>query len=276
MEFKHELDNECAFHVESNEGFCSPKELVDKLKKFSETRDDKLDKVKKTSLEILKAKYNCDSETCILNQYDVKRYVDPNMIERALKENFKPIGPRMNKDWLSNFNIDEVLRQIQKKYKDKHFFHVPYQMRDFEKTNSELANLDWESKYKRGYRTFGTVMNTDYSDGNGIHWFAIFGDFLDDNKCYTIEYFNSSGELPLPEVSSWMKRFKHSLNLDKPVKDIVVTRIENQKSTSECGLYSLYYIISRLDGIPMEWFKKNRVKDSTMYTFRQYLFREEK
>lgn len=294
MDFKNEIENECGFHITKNDGFCAPSNVVNKLKELASESDanvpnniqnvqnapnvfNNIQNVQNnTVLETLKAKYNCDSETCVLSQYEVKKYVDPDVIETVLKENFKPFGPRLTKEWLSNFDIDDVLSQIQKKYADKHFLHIPFQMRDFEKTNSDLARLDWQAEYNKGFRTFGTVMNTDYSTGKGIHWFAIFGDFLDSSDIFTIEYFNSSGELPLPEVTAWMKKCKHSLNFNKPVQDVIATRIINQQSSSECGLYSLYYIISRLHGVPLEWFKNNRVKDKIMYEFRKYLFRDNK
>lgn len=283
MEFKNEIDNECGFHITKTEGFCAPKSVVNKLKKLTEEVDENKNNDNMADqfavdgnrlLEILKSKYNCNSETCVLSNYEVKKYVDSDLIESVLKENFKPLGPKCTKEWLSNFDIDDVLDQMKKKYKHKNFLHIPFQMRDFEKTGSELANLNWQDEYTKGFRTFGTVMNTDYSTGKGIHWFAIFGDFSDGLDVFTVEYFNSSGELPLPEVNAWMKKFKHSLNFEKPVKDLITTRIVNQQSSSECGLYSLYYIISRLHGVSWEWFNKNRVKDKVMYEFRKYLFRD--
>ncbi len=283
MEFKNEIDDECGFHVIKTEGFCSPPSVVNKLKILTKkvsnedsqiTVDFDIIKNNNNVLDVLKERYNCDSESCVLNNHEVKRYVNPDTIDTVLKENFKPLGPRLTKEWLSNFDIDDVLDQVKKKYERRNFFHIPFQMRDFEKTGGELAKFNWSDEYAAGFRTFGTVMNTDYSTGKGIHWFAIFGDFSDDLEVFTVEYFNSSGELPLPEVTAWMKKFKHSLNFSKPVKDLVVTRIINQQSSSECGLYSLYYIISRLHGVPWEWFSKNRVKDKVMYEFRKYLFRD--
>ncbi len=269
MEFKNEQTDECGFHVVKTEGFCASEQVVNKLKDLVEPSENK------NLLSALKTKYRCDDEICILKNNEVKKYVGADLIEKILKENFKPIGPKCSREWLSNFNIDDIQDQMKKKYDNRKFYHIPFQMRDFEKTGSELAVFDWPSKYREGFRTFGTVMNTDYSSGKGIHWFALFGDFSDNLDVFTIEYFNSSGELPIPEVNVWMKKFKHSLNFQKPVKDVITSRIVHQKSSTECGLYSLYYIISRLHGVPWEWFGKNRVKDKVMYEFREYLFRDE-
>jgi hypothetical protein len=276
MDFKDKVDD-CGFHIEKKGAFCAPRHIVDKLKDFVVNFHLATNASEKTVMETLKEKYDCNSEACILQQSEIKNFIDPHTVERALKENFKPTGPRESSAWLSNFDIDDVLKQIQLKYGDKHFLHLPFQMRDFEKTGSELARLDWPARYKEGYRTFGTVMNTDESSGNGQHWFAIFGDFSDGTSPFTIEYFNSSGELPLDEVSLWMKRVKHewAATMQKNIKDIMVTRIVNQSDNHSCGPYSLYYIISRLDGTPYSYFRNNRVGDKAMHLFRKYLFRRE-
>jgi Ulp1 protease family, C-terminal catalytic domain len=269
MEFKSEINKECAFNVEQQEGFCSSINIVEKLKDYA-------NKINPTgqAIDVLKEKYNCRSEVCVLNQSEIQNIIQPAEIEENIQQNFKPEGPKLTKTWLSNENIDKVLDQIQKKYIDKHFLHIPFQMIDFQEQQKELAQMDWQKEYQNGYRTFGTVINTDKYSGRGKHWFAIFGDFLDSSSIFTIEYFNSSGELPKDEIIVWMTKIKNILQFPKEVRDVVVTRIQNQYSDTECGPYSLYYIISRLDGVPMEWFKHNRIKDSTMYMFREYLFRE--
>lgn len=296
MEFKHDITNSCAFHVENKNAVCSPVHVVEKLKDFinkttptKKFGDDAAGRANilneghnkdggdENVIEILKKKYKCNSEACVLKQPDISTYVNPGIVEDTLRHNFKPSGPRQTKEWLSNFDIDDVLRQIQKKYANKHFLHIPFQMRDFEKTGGELSRLNWIKKYELGFRTFGTVVNTDYSHGNGIHWFALFGDFLDDSDTFTIEYFNSSGELPLDEIMVWMKRLKHECAnyFTKPVKDVIVTRLVNQRDDNSCGPYSLYYIISRLDDVPFKYFKNNRIGDRNMQLFRQYIFRDE-
>ena len=42
--------------------------------------------------------------------------------------------------------------------------------------------------------------------------------------------------------------------LNKKVEDVVVTKIVNQADNHSCGSYSLYYIISRLEGVPYSHF----------------------
>jgi hypothetical protein len=278
MQFEHEINNECAFDIKSNNGICSPKPIINKLQEFVVNFNMSKPNISpQDTIKLLKKKYDCKTESCVINNYNIKNFISPDAVNKVLENNFKPKGPRNTFDWLSNHDIDDVLDQIEKKYTDKYFYHIDFQMRDFEKTNSELSNFNFKEKFDQGYRTFGTVVNTDYSDGNGIHWFAIFGDFLDNNKCYTIEYFNSSGEPPLDEINIWMKKIKHKWNeiFDKPVNDIIVTKLQHQNDNHSCGAYSLYYIISRLDGISYKYFRENHVPDEIMHKFRKYLFRDE-
>ena len=166
------------------------------------------------------------------------------------------------------------MKQIERKYKSKNFLHIEFQMRDFEKANGSLSKIDMVEEYKKGVRCFGVIFNTDVSSGNGEHWFAIFGDFS--KTPLTIEYFNSSGDDPLPEIAKWMKDTKNKLEkeLKKPAKDVIVTKLINQEDNHSCGSYSLYYIISRLEGVPFEYFTKNIIGDKKMHEFRYHLFRK--
>lgn len=282
MEFSKYIDNECGFHIEKKGEFCSPPDVVEKLEILLDAHGGRLqepllqDNDEKQLKDRLKAKFNCETEACILEKPEVIEVIGNT--DLIINEMFKPTGPRDNNNWFSNDDIDSVLDQIQKKYTDKHFLHHHYQMIDFEKVQSSLATTDWPQKYQEGYRTFGAVFNTDVSTGRGKHWFAIYGCFEDSAPDFTIEYFNSSGELPMDEVTIWMKKVKHlwQSSFDKKINDVVVTRIVNQKDNWNCGSYSLYYIISRLDGVPYQHFKHNLIGDERMQEFRKFLFRPSK
>jgi hypothetical protein len=229
-------------------------------------------------IETIKDVVGCDSESCLLTNPQVTNVIGEDTANQQLTERFKPEGPSDSNDWFSNSNIDNVLKQVEEKYKNKNFLHVEFQMRDFETTGGELSNIDMAQKYNDGMRCFGVVFNTDKSTGRGQHWFSIFGDFSKDP--FTIEYFNSSGEDPLDEICSWMKKTKQHLikNLDKSpdtVKDVVVTKLVNQSDNHSCGSYSLYYIMSRLAGVPYKHFSDNKIGDAKMHEFRrEHLFRQ--
>jgi hypothetical protein len=101
---------------------------------------------------------------------------------------------------------------------------------------------------------------------------ALFGD-MRDPKQFTVEFFNSSGQSPCYEYSSWLIETSQSLNKIAPTKMYKVCAIQQQYSKTECGVYSLYYIWARLNNaFGPEFLLKNKIDDKKMFEFRQHLF----
>ena len=126
------------------------------------------------------------------------------------------------------------------------------------------------------YDSLGVVLNTDTSDGPGIHWFCLYCNFV--VNPITLEYFNSSGNMPAPEVQAWLVKTKFDIenNINRKCEIVIASRIIHQQdSESECGNYSLYYIWSRLNGVSYKKFNDERIKDDVMIEFRETLFRNE-
>lgn len=287
--------NECSWEKFRKQGeveVCSSLEIIKKMVEFLEATGEKMshdnlndENVKIEIIEKLKEKTGCESESCVVQDDKFKEFAGSLLVNENLKKNFKTKGPSHSTEWLSNFDIDDVLKEIKKNYTDEKFWNIPFQMRDFKKIspgetapkhvkNSNLETFDLCGKYREGYKCFGVVINTDYSTGNGIHWFCLFVDMRLDH--FTIEYFNSSGNAPLTEIKAWMKKTRVVLEKEFPgkkVSDLVVSKVEHQKDDHSCGVYSLYYIISRVSKIPYKYFMENLIKDSKMHKFRKFLFR---
>ncbi len=267
--------NECAFDKQNP--VCSPKEVIDSIKVFLEKNGVKAPAEAAKIVDVAKKTTDCKSESCVLQKKEVKSIIGETKAQQVLAKNFKPSGPAFSFDWLSNKHIDDVLNQVEVKYKDRGFLHIPYQMRDFADNPgpNSLANINLVEKYKQGMRTFGVVINTDYSTGKGEHWFALYGDLS--TSPMTLEYFNSSGDDPLNEINTWLYNTKNKLEkeLDTIVK-IIVCRTRHQRDSHSCGPYSLYYIISRLSGVRYETFHNTVIPDKNMHEFRKHLFRHDK
>ena len=120
-------------------------------------------------LEAAKKKTGCDTESCVYKSEKIREVLTDDEVTDILKEYFKPSGPAFSTEWLSNYNIDDVLDQFQKKYRS--FYHVYFQMRDFanKKLNNEekrdpemlkysLNDIDFSKKIKEGVKTFGCVL----------------------------------------------------------------------------------------------------------------------
>lgn len=216
--------------------------------------DDAIDKVK------------CGTEKCVVKEVLGEHHVELNRYKRN--------GPANNDDLLSNHDIDGKLKELAQKYKD--FYPIKFQMIDFEKQQTELANIDFVDLREKGYKRFAVVLNTDTSDGPGEHWFVLYIDFTNPNLC-VIEYFNSSGRVLYSEVEKWVAKIRNKIfkESDSHCEYIHTSKIVHQKSKTECGVYSLYYIWSRLEGVKWQYFRDNRIPDGDMYKFRKSLFHEE-
>jgi len=264
---------ECAYNINAKNSICMDDATLNQIRKFANSQKNIKSTDPTVVIKKLKNLYGCKTEVCVLNKLEVLENIGESNIKEQLDTRYKPEGPHDSSDWFSNHNIDNVLVQIAKKPKNKDFLHIFFQMRDFEKYNTKLANMDFAQKYKEGFRRFGVVFNTDYSSGKGQHWFAVYGDFT--KEPFTIEYFNSTGDNPLPELVSWMTKVKHHMSkvLKKKVNDVVVSKNANQKDNHSCGSYSLFYIISRLNDVPYKYFTNTIIGDTLMHEFRKNLFR---
>ena len=270
---------ECSFAQDASKGdLCSPPEIQEKIQEVAAIVESDSKKVAtpEAALEVLKKKFDCDTESCVLKglvHRDYAKYINSSDVEEALTRYFKPRGPADNFGLLSNFNIDGVLDQYAQKYKN--FLHIPFQMRDFEKNQTDLSvkNFNISETFSK-YETFGCVLNTDLSTGRGIHWFCIFGDARD-KKNITLEYFNSSGKPPLPEVAEWMQKQHHLFEQANPNKKLSVVRVADsalQDDDHSCGVWCLAYIWLRLRDVPIKWFTPRNVNDSIMHKLRSFIF----
>lgn len=293
MEF---TPNECSWDKFKKGGeitVCSSPEVIKKMAEFLKSlgeniKDDDINNVKNRMkiVEKLKEKSGCDSESCAVQDKDFTEFAGPSVVKKNIAENFKSRGPANSTTWLSNFDIDETLEEIKKTYNDEKFWNIPFQMRDFKdnrpspgastfQKNSNLETFDFRQKYSEGYKCFGVVLNTDRSSGSGQHWFCLFIDARDSDKI-TIEYFNSTGEEPLTEIQAWLSKTRLLLEKHFPNREINVikaSQTEHQTDDHSCGVYALYYIISRVAKIPYKYFQDNIVQSTRMHKFRQFLFR---
>ena len=89
---------------------------------------------------------------------------------------------------------------------------------------------------KRKSYPYCMIVNTTKDGTRGEHWAA----------CYVpniknIEYFDSLGELPNNDLSTYLDKFKHVL-LNK--------KIIQFPTTDTCGHFCVYFLLSRCSGIP--------------------------
>jgi hypothetical protein len=206
-----------------------------------------------------------------------------------------------NLEWLNNTDIDNSIRKIIELYKadkltniklhtsppvqqkKKNIYHQHFQM-DLEsarklagkqlghfKIDEMLLTNIAELHLNKEIDFYCVVMNTDSWDGGGIHWYPIVIDFT--HKPVTIEYWNSSGTSPPLGTDKWLCAQQVNLNKHNIPNRIVISKgIQHQQDTdSECGLYSIYYILCRLLGVSPEQMNQKRISDATVNELRRLL-----
>jgi hypothetical protein len=184
--------------------------------------------------------------------------------------------------WLDNFNIQHVMEQYQVAYPWFHFlgvfpidFSIPDPYRKNGKTqclNQEICALNVKEEYRRGIRGIGMVFNLDPHDKGGSHWVALWIDLheLKEKDRILAGYFDSYGY----EVPEMIGRFMRSLQLQ--VKECVLgyNARRFQYGGSECGMFSIYFLICMIHGIPFQEFCKDALHDRSMLELRSVLFGE--
>jgi hypothetical protein len=217
----------------------------------------------------------CDNEMCWLK----KTFKDNDIIEDTSSHTFSPIAPeswKSNKnEWLSNFDISSVMKQYEKKYSD--FCFIGPTPMDFDKIEhdnvcvwEDLCKFDIKDLINKQKTKIGIIFNTDYNSGSGKHWTSMFICI----KNRLIYYFNSSGSRATPEVMKLVERIKKqgkSLGIDFKFDQNYPK--QHQYSESECGMYSIYFIVNMLtEKLNPETLKTSRIPDRKMIEHRDIFF----
>ena len=222
-----------------------------------------------------KLKNKCESEFCWSNLDFVKEVNDSE-----IKQTFRPKMPKLwhNKprEWLSTTDINNVLRQYQDANDDFIFIGaVPIDLDFKDKFDrcivNEICNMNIKSLLKKGIKRIGIVFNLDKHYEPGSHWVALFIN-LELNEIY---YFDSFGFNPPKEVRVLMNRLKKlGLNFNKNIT-LKYNNIRHQFKNSECGVYSINFIVELLNGKKYEDLIKNTINDDDMNNRRLLYFIKE-
>jgi len=251
-------------------GFCSKPNLLKTLRQFCKTNE--IDLEPENELEILKS-----SE---FQAYVKGNGVSDKELSLNIKARFKKAGPRNTTEWLDNRDIYETLLKWAHEF--DFFYPLNFSFSDIYEYNSPLRQHNLKDilsgkipldifgvKRLAPHKCIACVINTDVHTGSGIHWCCIFIDAR--HEPTTIEFFNSSGKPPMKSVAKFMFEAQEQLPNSK---QIIVSNIQHQHSSSECGVYCMFYIRARLEGFPPSRFsdKKNIIPDKVMLEFRKHMF----
>ena len=302
------MDTKCAPGIKFKVGSCinhnTLKNITNNFNSHNPKDKINLELKKEDMVKELNEKFNknygCKDQLCWINQNFVKRMKN-NELE---KFTFRPFGPNKKLDWLSTTNINDVVEQYERKY--KHFVFlgaVPYDFQELRELSvgemnfDELVNGKMNEDFNKNEKTkeFGMVINLDPHDKPGSHWVSLYANF-DKNQIY---FFDSFAKKPrnkikkfINKITKYMYNTKYNKQMSvnsvlKNLKDNVKTeeisnlgnfdirynKVQHQFKNTECGVYSINFIVRLVGGETFDEITHNILKDDFMNKCRNTYFR---
>ena len=310
---KTDPETKCAPSKKYVDGSCFTIESLKKIAENynKKNRDNKidinLDKAGIVKQLETKLADKCSEQTCWL-RLDVVKELENEDID---SNTFRPKGPSKKYDWLSTTNINDIIEQYQEMHDDFVFLGaVPV---DFEELPVlGISNINLNEFKTDGKTKIGMVINLDEHYKDGSHWVAFYTDLVK-NQVYFFDsvgkppvkrirkFINRitkhlymqkyNKNLPVNDIIKKLKFItKDSDKSTKSTKklhvsdeyiknllggsfDIRYNNIQHQFNNSECGVYSVNFIIRLLEGESFDSIINNITKDDKMNANRKIYFR---
>ena len=292
IEPQDDKDKKCAPALQFGDGSCMPVEVMAKLAvAYNEAIDEKKVRGEKIKLhprmEVLNPnKYKrylvrefqnrlenvCDNQQCWIKQ-DFTKKIGKEMKHYLTKYTFRANGPNKSNGqgqfkWLNTFNIQDAMKQYEKKYADFLFLGaVPLDVLDLPQLG--VSDLDFNELQKDGINKIGIIHNLDKHNQPGSHWCGSYADL----KEGIIAFSDSYGFAPEKEIRPFLRRIAKYCKQSGIEPDIKYNKRRHQRSSSECGVYSMNFIIRMLGGESFEDIHKKRISDSEVNRCREVYFR---
>jgi len=226
---------------------------------------------------------------------------DKEIVENMLKLAFKPNKPKgkpfkvdketgeiIDDAWLSTIDIRNIIKQLEIIFKDEFIFKGPIPIDTYKctiknkdwcknKLINESINIDISNLKKKGIKYIGIVFNLDKHNESGSHWVSMFIDLKDN----TIDYFDSAEEhkniKDIPnDILNYIQYIKQLGEKDGIKFKIRYNKVQHQKKNSECGMYSIYFIMKRVLGEKFDNLVNNKneiITDFQMNKLRKLLYK---
>jgi hypothetical protein len=298
----------CAPGKDFTDGSCLTLESLQKIaENYNKTNTDKininLDKAELVKELETKLKNQCNEQTCWLRLDIIKKLEDEDIENNT----FRPKGPTKKYEWLSTNHINDVVEQYMNVHKDFLFLGaVPYDFDDLAVLG--ISNLNFANIEKEGKHKIGMVINLDEHYKSGSHWVALYAD-LQKNQIY---FFDSVGKVPGKRIRKFVnrvtkylynkkyhknlpindiisklkaiKKTKGNINKNDPLAmhlknllggeiDVRYNMKQHQFENSECGVYSINFIVRLVSGESFDNIVNNITSDEMMNKNREEYFR---
>lgn len=232
-----------------------------------------------------------EHEACLLHHLraKAKTQAPPNLTEQLMKK-FRPKMPsswkKNNREWLNTYNIYHVMMQYEDACPEFEFlgvFPVDFAQHSTDGTCiiRKMCTFTLADFLSRGKKHFGMVINLDRHDQSGSHWVALYASF-DPKHNFNMVYYDSGGKEPPEPVKVFMRDVKNE------VKELLFFRdtefktyynqVPYQKKNTECGMFSMVFIIACLENknkrvhCVRRLLDKHKLHDDKVHQLRKYLY----
>ena len=228
---------------------------------------------------------NCETEDCWLAEIKDKK-LSTQLQNVIFAPTHPPEWLKNPNEWLTDLDISKVMKQYESKY--KYFKFIGPSPIDFDtkvargelpwaETGAyddevcvweDLCSLSLKELLHKKISQVGMVFNLDRYDEPGSHWVSLYlslGEpkkpksrtrYLEDphtsDKYHPfVFYFDSTGREAPPEIKTLIKRIQdqgRALHPALDIKEYNNNGHDHQKSNTECGMYSLFFLITMLTG----------------------------
>jgi hypothetical protein len=266
---KKECDKKCGPTISFEHGSCIPLNLLVKMakaynKKNKENSIQLYDTLEEISPDRYKTyllfefqkrfKNNRHSDWVNSRFFDFLAKEDKEYLQSSI---FRPEGPQGQFQWLSTLDINKTLLQYENKYPDFVFLGaVPIDFNELD--YYPFKKLNFDDLKKDGKKRLGVIFNLDEHDKGGSHWVSLFSD-LEKGQIY---FSDSYGRTPEKRISDFMNRIKDYCNINNINNiDMRHNTTGHQKGNSECGVYSINFILRLLKGKTFDHLIRKRLPD---------------
>lgn len=224
----------------------------------------------------LKMRLDCKDERCWIKEID-----DKNLRTQIKNQLFAPEHPPdwldNKNEWLSNFDIDAIMKQYEEK--DKTFEYLASSPIDFnfivDKSSNKcyeetLCQFDLKTLMAAGKHKFAAVFNLDKHDESGSHWVSL---FINAHKNIIIFFDSANGNIP-SQIAQFIKTVKQQ-GLDNGIQfKFLRNHKQHQRGNTECGVYSIHFIIEMLNNADraIELFLNGYIPDNKIEKYRKIYF----
>ena len=304
--------NNCAHHITDNSTTCFTLEAIKQMSHdYNNAIKKKLINGKHIKLEIIESnnkkkiftelhnsmqKYCSNDHICFTKQTFMSN-------KDYLKSHFKPLGTKGQYDWVSTIEINELMNQVEYKY--KYFMFGGAIPRDVLNINYPIMNRehyikDLQLKHLLELKKpiISYIYNLDEHWQSGSHWVALYCNipykhiyFFDSYGLrphkdirkmvrimanYIYQYHHTNCNYNCKEFTtsdSFMKHTGKNILEDKIGGKIEWNRNRHQYKSTECGVYSCHFIIKLLEGKTFNDLSNIKISDDDINKYRKVFWR---